>query len=163
MKQLHNMKRAAQKGFTLIELMIVVAIIGILAAVAIPAYQDYTIRSRVSELNLSAGVCKTSVSEFYQTRGTMPADETAAGCSTDGTAQSLAPVVAAGVVTVSATGALATQLTSNASGVDLVLAPSCSGATPCAADGSNGAITDWVCTAAAGTTITPRYLPAQCR
>ncbi len=60
------MKRAMQKGFTLIELMIVVAIIGILAAVALPAYQDYTIRAKVSEVVLAASQCRTSVTEVYQ-------------------------------------------------------------------------------------------------
>jgi len=60
------MKRI-QKGFTLIELMIVVAIIGILAAVALPAYQDYTIRARVSEAVLAASQCRTSIAEIYQT------------------------------------------------------------------------------------------------
>jgi type IV pilus assembly protein PilA len=61
-----------QQGFTLIELMIVVAIIGILAAVAIPAYQDYTIRAQVSEGMGLAGGAKTAVAEFYTQRGTMP-------------------------------------------------------------------------------------------
>src|ERR1700694_4130228 len=60
------MKRV-QQGFTLIELMIVVAIIGILAAVALPAYQDYTIRARVSEAVLATSQCRTAVSEIYQT------------------------------------------------------------------------------------------------
>src|SRR5258705_716320 len=60
------MKRV-QQGFTLIELMIVVAIIGILAAVALPAYQDYTIRARVSEAILASSQCRTAVSEIYQT------------------------------------------------------------------------------------------------
>src|SRR5262249_54909978 len=59
--------RQIQKGFTLIELMIVVAIIGILAAVALPAYQDYTIRARVSEGVLATSQCRTSISEIYQT------------------------------------------------------------------------------------------------
>ena len=65
------MKRV-QQGFTLIELMIVVAIIGILAAIALPAYQDYTVRAKVSEIMLAASGQKTSVSEFFQTRMQMP-------------------------------------------------------------------------------------------
>jgi len=60
------MKRTLQKGFTLIELMIVVAIIGILAAVALPAYQDYTKRAKMSEVILAASACRTSVTEIYQ-------------------------------------------------------------------------------------------------
>jgi len=64
--------RTLQKGFTLIELMIVVAIIGILAAVALPAYQDYTVRAKMSEVMLAASACRTSITETYQTGGTRP-------------------------------------------------------------------------------------------
>src|SRR5690554_1411179 len=73
------MKKTVQKGFTLIELMIVVAIIGILAAVALPAYQDYTIRAQVSEgLSLGSGA-RTAVTEYYQQHGEWPADNATAG------------------------------------------------------------------------------------
>ena len=65
--------KAVQKGFTLIELMIVVAIIGILAAVALPAYQDYTARAKMSEAILAASACRTSVTETVQSATTLPA------------------------------------------------------------------------------------------
>ncbi|WP_180054338.1 MULTISPECIES: pilin [unclassified Acinetobacter] len=71
----------AQKGFTLIELMIVVAIIGILAAIAIPAYQDYTIRSQASEGPALANGLKTTIAEFYSDRGAWPDDNEALGIS----------------------------------------------------------------------------------
>jgi type IV pilus assembly protein PilA len=74
------MKRL-QQGFTLIELMIVVAIVGILAAIALPAYQDYVIRSKMSEGVVALAACKTSIAEYVSTKTTMPADAVTAGCS----------------------------------------------------------------------------------
>src|SRR5512135_3400450 len=96
------MKRI-QQGFTLIELMIVVAIVGILAAIALPAYQDYTIRARVSEAAAAAGACKTSVAEFFASKATLPTTTDEAGCSgTNSSTQYVAAtnVGAAGVITV---------------------------------------------------------------
>src|SRR3954451_5071002 len=75
------MKRV-QQGFTLIELMIVVAIVGILAAIALPAYQDYVIRSKMSEAEAAIAACKTSISEYASTKSNWPANADQAGCST---------------------------------------------------------------------------------
>jgi type IV pilus assembly protein PilA len=93
------MKRV-QQGFTLIELMIVVAIVGILAAIALPAYQDYVIRSKMSETEAAIAACKTSVAEYVSVHaGTMPADAGAAGCSTAPTQYVASLGVANGVIT----------------------------------------------------------------
>jgi type IV pilus assembly protein PilA len=98
------MKRI-QQGFTLIELMIVVAIVGILAAIALPAYQDYVIRSKMSELEAAIAACKTSVAEYTSTHaGTMPATNANAGCSTTATKYVASMDVAAGVITGISTG-----------------------------------------------------------
>ena len=147
--------KKVQQGFTLIELMIVVAIIGILAAIAIPAYQDFTVRSKVTELINAAGVCKTSIAEYYQSKGSFPTGTADSGCSTVGTANSAPPTVTAatGVIAVDALGGLLTQLTGNASGTTLTYTPTTAGA--------GAAITAWDCKA--GTTIMAKYLPAVCR
>ena len=80
MKNIKQVHASAQKGFTLIELMIVVAIIGVLAAVALPAYSDYTIRARVSEIILAASSCRTDITEYAQTNNVLPGN-TDATCS----------------------------------------------------------------------------------
>ncbi|ENS8332839.1 pilin [Neisseria gonorrhoeae] len=96
-----------QKGFTLIELMIVIAIVGILAAVALPAYQDYTARAQVSEAILLAEGQKSAVTEYYLNHGKWPENNTSAGVAsaTDIKGKYVESVtVANGVVTADATG-----------------------------------------------------------
>jgi len=146
MKVMKQAKRG-QQGFTLIELMIVVAIVGILAAIAIPAYQDYIIRSKVSEAAAALGACKTSVSEYTQTNAAVPADTAAAGCNDTGTQYVSGLTVANGIITATITG---TNAGNDPDGLDLVL-------TPTPADGT--AITAWACT----TTASKKYVPANCR
>lgn len=149
--------RKVQQGFTLIELMIVVAIIGILAAIAIPAYQDYTIRAQVSEgLNLAAGA-KAAVTEFYQDRGNMPANNVGAGLSAANTIAGNyvnQVVVTNGVIEVFYSNAGNQKANTLINGATLILSPLTTA----------GAV-DWNCR---GNTIlgnagNAKWLPAACR
>jgi type IV pilus assembly protein PilA len=92
------MKRV-QQGFTLIELMIVVAIVGILAAIALPAYQDYVVRSKMSEAIAAIAACKTSVAEYASSHGIYPVTTVDSGCSTTPTKYVASLTALAGVIT----------------------------------------------------------------
>ena len=147
-----------QQGFTLIELMIVVAIIGILAAIAIPAYQDYTIRAQVSEgLNLSGGA-KAAVTEYFQDRGVLPGDNSTAGLAAAGDISGKY-VESVGVGTDGSGNAGEIQVTFDSDTLDahetlngnsILLTP----------DTTNPGSVGWVCT---GSGILNKHLPAACR
>ncbi|MBV59712.1 MAG: pilus assembly protein PilE [Nevskiales bacterium] len=139
-----------QQGFTLIELMIVVAIIGILAAIAIPAYQDYTIRAKLTEAITAASSAKTSVSEYYTTLGEMPATQTAAGFETVAT-----DVIDAITYTQVSTTVGRISVAIEAIGGDTTAGDRFTLTGTGGADGVT-----WVC---AVDTIDAKYVPANCR
>ena len=155
-----KMVKKAQQGFTLIELMIVVAIIGILAAVALPAYQDYTKRAKVSEIILAASSCRTSISEVIQSASSLPAAG-AWGCeSASQTSKYVASVATdtAGMVTVTAGSGIDPT---NVDGKVLTLKPLTSAN---AAPAAGTAVYTWRCGSSTdGTTILQKYLPGSCR
>ncbi|BDI04192.1 pilin [Sphaerotilus microaerophilus] len=158
------MKRV-QQGFTLIELMIVVAIIGILAAVALPAYQDYTKRAKMSEVILAASQCRTSISEAIQSMPTTSIGTANGwGCESTSPSKYVASVATGinGVVTVTTQGFNDAAI----DGKTITLTPYSDIAMANAIDVSAAAkdqgkqVAAWKC--AAGT-LTPKYLPGSCK
>ncbi len=165
--------KAFQKGFTLIELMIVVAIVGILAALAIPAYQDYTLRSKVAEGLSLASSAKIAISEGFHSNDMNGVGAAASAWNADFTPTKYVSNVTAdgetGIITIVFDGNNLPQI----GGMTLILSPFIAGQP--LADGADGSI-DWACTSASNGTATarslgaaplgtlpPRYAPTECR
>ena len=170
------MHQSLQRGFTLIELMIVVAIIGILAAVALPAYQDYTVRAKVSEVILATSACKDAISEAYQTGVSLPSAANGWNCEVTSAASGTRYV---NTVTTDTTGVITVTANAGALGGSVVTGSSDAVTVqPCAQTGITGSgnsatcaggalsagqpIAQWIC-GGVGTTLAQKYLPSTCR
>ena len=158
------MKRQLQQGFTLIELMIVVAIIGILAAVALPAYQDYTKRAKMSEVILSASSCRTTITEVFQSAsGTVPTANNW-GCEASTQTSKYVNQVQttdAGQVIVTATGFGDTAIDGNK--ISLSPFSDAAGATAMAATDAGKAVAVWKCGPYTTNPMPAKFLPGSCR
>lgn len=157
------MKRSVQQGFTLIELMIVVAIIGILAAVALPAYQDYTVRAKVSEVILAASSCRTAITEALQTSPSSNAASAISGCAISNTknVQSGTSDSNGVIRVIGSEGSLGGSTSNTANAIDLK--PYINGTAVNGAGDGGKAITEWRCGPSATNPMPAKYLPGSCK
>ena len=157
--------KTLQKGFTLIELMIVVAIIGILAAVALPAYQDYTIRAKMSEVILAMSSCRTSITEVYQSGPTTAPGADNWGCEILTTSQQTKYVQEVHTTIDGGVRATVQGISTVVNTSVVTLVPLSTSVLPAVmTGGTSQTLYGWRCGLAAdGTNVSPKYLPGSCR
>lgn len=156
------MKRI-QQGFTLIELMIVVAIIGILAAVALPAYQDYTVRARMSEVILAASACRTTITEVYQSGSSANSNSAGWGCEASGASGATKYVSAIATTADGQITVTAQNINAAVNGKSIQLIPFVSGVAAVWGTHAGQSITEWRCGPATTNGVEAKYLPGSCR
>ena len=154
-----NSSRSIQ-GFTLLELMVVVAIIGVLAAIALPAYQGYAVRAKVSEVILAMSACRTTISEIYQSGGTAPAAGSW-GCEATSETKYVASVATSTDGRVTAT---IRNISGDVDGKHITMTPMAASETPANTGTLGNGLWGWRCGHGAdGTDLDVKYLPGSCR
>ena len=148
-----------QHGFTLVELMIVITVIGILASIALPAFQDYSARAKMSEVVLAISSCRSSISEIYQSGGSPPAAN-GWGCESSVASRYVQKIEtdSNGVVTGTVSG-----ISTAVDGSVVTFIPLAASGTPATTPANMGSgLFGWTC-GGAGTTVSAKYLPSSCR